>query len=324
MKKEKEKAMAGFNRFGNMMPPDEVMRRSYLLAEEPFPIYGNLYFVGNTWCSSHLIDTGEGLILLDTPCLNELAYLINNIYKLGFSLADLKYIVVSHAHSDHYGAVRALVHLTGARTFIGAVDAKDMKEHPDRFAKMNVKGTRFDECFEPDVLLKDGDIVELGNTRMRCVLTPGHTVGVMSHFWTAYDGNESKKVGIYGGAGFVTLTPERMKENQMPENIREVFLESIDKVWHEKVDIMLGNHPFHNDTFEKQERRQHEGGNPFIDPSEWKRYLQELKDCYLAFLKLSPEEVREMYRDSSFLTYRDIVTPFLQEGRTGGRNGQRE
>ena len=306
--------MGRFNRFGNMMPPKEVMQRSYLMAEEPFQIYGNLYFVGNTWCCSHLIDTGEGLILLDTPCLHELPYLIDNVYRLGFQLRDIRYIVVSHAHTDHYGSVRALVHLTGAKTFIGRVDGRDMLDHPEKFEAMNHRyENRVDECFEPDVLLEDGDIIELGNTRMRCVLTPGHTIGVMSHFWTAYDGTESKKVGIYGGAGFVTLTSSRLKEMGLDDSMKKVFRDSIDKVYDEEVEIMLGNHPFHNDTYDKHEKMVKEGGNPFIDPTEWHRYLDELKECYAHFLTLSEEEVAEMYKDSAFLTYRDICTPYLTE-----------
>lgn len=302
-----------FQRFGNMFPPEEVMRRSYLMAEEPFQIYGNLYFVGNTWCSSHLIDTGDGLILLDVPCLNELAYLIHSIYTLGFQLKDLKYIVVSHAHCDHYGSVRALVHLTGAKTFIGEIDGRDMLDNPEKFARHNVMGHRVDECFTPDVLLKDGDVIRLGNTEMRCVLTPGHTIGCMSHFWTAYDGEESKKVGIYGGAGFVSLQEGFIKRMGLPADIRETFAKSIDKVYDEEVDIMLGNHPFHSDTFDKNERRKQEGGNPFVDPTEWQRYLTELRTCYQEFLNMTPDEIHDMYAESQFLVYRDIVTPHLLE-----------
>ena len=202
----------------------------------------------------------------------------------------------------------------GAKTFIGRVDGEDMIHHPEKFEVANRRWCgRIDECFEPDVLLEDGDIVELGNTKMRCVLTPGHTIGVMSHFWTAYDGMESKKVGIYGGAGFVTLTSSRLKEMGLDDHMKVVFRESIDKVYDEEVEIMLGNHPFHNDTYEKHEKMVKEGGNPFIDPTEWKRYLDELKECYARFLSLSEEEVKEMYKDSAFLTYRDICTPFLKE-----------
>lgn len=107
--------MEHFNRFGNMSPTQEYMHRPYLMNRAPFQIRGNLYFVGNLWCSSHLIDTGEGLILLDTPCAGSMPGLIHNIWKLGFNPEDLKYIIVSHAHTDHYACVNALVHLSGAK-----------------------------------------------------------------------------------------------------------------------------------------------------------------------------------------------------------------
>lgn len=87
--------MEHFNRFGNMSPTQEYMHRPYLMNRAPFQIRGNLYFVGNLWCSSHLIDTGEGLILLDTPCAGSMPGLIHNIWKLGFNPEDLKYIIVS-------------------------------------------------------------------------------------------------------------------------------------------------------------------------------------------------------------------------------------
>ena len=99
--------MEGFNRFGNMNPTREYCRRPYLMDRPAFPIAGNLYFVGNLWCSSHLIDTGDGLILLDTPTAGSLPGLLFNIAVLGFDPRDIKYIVVSHAHTDHFGAAAA-------------------------------------------------------------------------------------------------------------------------------------------------------------------------------------------------------------------------
>ena len=297
--------MTAFNRFGNMFPSDRMMESSYLLAEDPFQIYGNLYHVGNTWCSSHLIDTGEGLILLDTPCANELAYLIDNIYRLGFELRDLKIILVSHAHADHYGSVNALKYLTGAKTMMGRVDSLDMQARREEMEARTMGPNRAkDECFVPDVMLDDGDVVELGNTSIRCVLTPGHTIGVMSHFWTAHGPEGDKKVGIYGGAGFVTLQPQNIERMGLPADIREQFAASIDKVWDEPVDIMLGNHPFHSDIYDKHERQLREGGNPFIDPAEWHRFLTELKERYAQFLKMTPGEIKAMYAESDFFKYR--------------------
>ncbi len=305
--------MSNFNRFGNMSPPEEIMRRSYLMAEDPFHMVGNVYFVGNTWCSSHLIDTGDGLILLDTPCLPELAYLLDGIWRLGFDPRQIKYIIVSHAHVDHYGAVRALVHMTGAKTFMGELDVADMAKAGERFERMNHEAGRFNESFQADVALKDGDVVELGNTRIRCVLTPGHTVGVMSHFWETEEDGKKYRVGIYGGAGFISLSEDRLKECGLTMEMRDTFSRSIDKVWDEKVDVMLGNHPFHNDTYEKHERVLRGEKDAFIDPGEWQRYLQELRDRFADYRKLSQEEIGVMYQKSYFFVYRDKAIPFLEE-----------
>ena len=126
----------------------------------------------------------------------------------------------------------------------------------------------------------------------------------MSHFWTAYDGADSKRVGIYGGAGFSALTEERIAKMGLPMSIRETFSQSIDKVWDEKVDVMLGNHPFHNDTFDKYDRRMAgEDGNPFIDPTEWQRYLTELRRDYAEFLSLPADEQMKLFETSGFMEY---------------------
>lgn len=292
-----------FNRFGNMMPPDEYMKRPYLMNRKAFCIAGNLYFVGNEWCSSHLIDTKEGLILLDTPCGPSVPGLIDGIYSLGFQLKDLRYIIISHAHTDHYGAVRQLVHMTGAKTFLSAVDARDMREHAERMEEMNQSFGGYNECFQPDVELQDGEIISLGNTKIRCVLTSGHTIGVMSHFWTIEDKERTLRVGIYGGAGFISVSREALEKNGLPLSLQEEFWKSIDKVWDEKVDIMLGNHPFHNDTYKKYDRMLAGEKDAFIDPEEWHRFLTELRERYGEFLMKMPEQINEMYAASQILEY---------------------
>jgi metallo-beta-lactamase class B len=294
------------NRFGNTSPPDDFLMRPYMLAEEPFRIAGNLYFVGNSWCSSHMIDTGEGLILIDTPCGTQLPYLIDSIWRAGFDPKDLKYIIVSHAHVDHYGTVNALVRMSGARTFMSMPDAADMRDNKEKFIEANKFAGGFNENFIADVEINDGDNIELGNTKIRCVLTPGHTVGTMSDFWELEDNGRKYNVGIYGGAGFIALSPERIESGTMPAGIRELFSQSIEKVWNEQVDIMLGNHPCHNDTFAKRDRVLAGEKDAFIDPSEWHRFLQELRVEYAAFCKLTQEEIDLFYKKSDFFKFRNL------------------
>ena len=292
-----------FIRFGNMFPPQRAMDHPYLIDRDPFPIAGNLYYVGNLWCASHLIDTGDGLILLDVPCASGYPGLLYNIQKLGFRVDDIKYIIISHAHTDHYGCVNALVHRTHAKTFLGAVDAQDMLSHPERTKRLDAGLGPYNEPFVPDVQLQDGDIVELGNTKIRCVLTPGHTIGVMSHFWDMTHQGQTIHVGIYGGSGYGSLSTEGLKKFGLPLSMQQTFLDSIQKVWDEPVDLMLGNHPFHSDEYQKHKRSLTEEKNPFIDPSEWHRFLQELRDGFQEFLTYTPEQAAELFAESHLMEY---------------------
>ena len=292
-----------FIRFGNMFPPQRAMDHPYLIDRAPFPIAGNLYYVGNLWCASHLIDTGDGLILLDVPCASGYPGLLYNIQKLGFRVDDIKYIIISHAHTDHYGCVNALVHRTHAKTFLGAVDAQDMLSHPERTKRLDAGLGPYNEPFVPDVQLQDGDIVELGNTKIRCVLTPGHTIGVMSHFWDMTHQGQTIHVGIYGGSGYGSLSTEGLKKFGLPLSMQQTFLDSIQKVWDEPVDLMLGNHPFHSDEYQKHKRSLTEEKNPFIDPTEWHRFLQELRDGFQEFLTYTPEQAAELFAESHLMEY---------------------
>ena len=88
----------------------------------PFKVIGNLYFVGTIPASAHLIDTGDGLILLDSGYPETLYLVLQSIYELGFNPYDIKYILHSHGHIDHIGGTRALAELTGAKTVIGRLD----------------------------------------------------------------------------------------------------------------------------------------------------------------------------------------------------------
>lgn len=292
-----------FIRFGNMFPPQEAVERPYIIDRDPFHIAGNLYYVGNLWCASHLIDTGKGLILLDVPCASGLPGLLYNIQKLGFQVDDVKYIVISHAHTDHYGSVNALIHRTRAKTFMGAVDTQDMLNNPERTKQLDAGLGPYNELFVPDVQLEDGDVVELGNVKMRCILTPGHTIGVMSHFWDMDVDGRTVHVGIYGGAGYGSLSTEGLKKFGQPLSMQQTFLESIEKVWDEPVDLMLGNHPFHSDEYQKHQRQLAGEQDPFIDPAEWHRFLTELRAGFKAFLAYTPEQAAALFAETHLMEY---------------------
>lgn len=292
-----------FGRFGNMNPPEYLANHPYKLAVDPFKIKGNLYFVGTAQNSTHLIDTGDGLIILDVPCIQDMPYVLNNIWRMGFDPKDIKLIIISHAHGDHYASVNAMRYFTGAKVTISAVDADDMATKPEVYEEHIKEFGPFSENFIPDITLEDGQVIEMGNTKIRCVLIPGHTLGVMAHFWECFDGDKTYKVGIYGGAGFITLQDSMLQRFHFPTSLRDDFLASIDKVWDEPVDIMLGNHPFHNDTWKKRAAQLAGNEDAFVDPEEWHRYLTELRENCKYFLSLSPEEAAAQMVESRFMEY---------------------
>lgn len=57
----------------------------------------------------------DGLILLDHPLSGRAAYLLDSIWSVGFNPREIRMILISHAHHDHYGAASALRHITGAK-----------------------------------------------------------------------------------------------------------------------------------------------------------------------------------------------------------------
>src|SRR6266550_3879201 len=73
---------------------------------EPFPpfrIAGNLYYVGSKGLASYLITTPQGHILINSDLEESVPLLRASVEKLGFKFADIRVLLISHAHWDHDG-----------------------------------------------------------------------------------------------------------------------------------------------------------------------------------------------------------------------------
>lgn len=256
---------------------------------EPFKIMGNLYFVGCYSASSHLIDTNDGLILIDSGYPQSLYMLIDSIYKLGFSPYDIKYIIHSHGHYDHLGATKALIELTKAKTFIGKGDETYANGKEDLTWAREL-GTVYEESFEPDVVLNDGDYVELGNTKIEIVSTPGHTPGTLSFFFDIEEDGKIYKVAMHGGVGSNSMEKKFLEKYGLPFSLRQQFVDGVNKIMDRDVDIFIGNHCWNNDTKGKYERLQKGEKDAFVDKTEWKRFLTGCRDY---IIKMVEEERNE-------------------------------
>ena len=240
---------------------------------EPFKIKGNLYFVGCYAASSHLIATEEGLILLDTGYPQNLYLLIHSIYKLGFDIKDIKYIIHSHGHYDHLGGTKALKELTGAKTFIGKGDEEYASGKLDLTWAKEL-GFEYYEAFEPDVIMQDGDVIELGSTKIKIVATPGHTPGTVSFLFDVCEDGQTYKVAMHGGVGTNSMMDDFLQKYQLSTDCRQHFLEGIERLKKEHVDIFIGNHVWNNDTLGKYERLVAGEKDAFVDCHEWQVFLE--------------------------------------------------
>ena len=87
---------------------------------------------------------------------------------------QVKYIVCTHAHFDHVGALSDIKQETGAPIVIH----RDEQEVYRGTRQQAVSwGFELDELPEPDMLVSEGDILEIGNLKFMIIHTPGHSPG---------------------------------------------------------------------------------------------------------------------------------------------------
>jgi len=87
---------------------------------------------------------------------------------------SLDLIILTHCHYDHIGAVPEIVGATGARVAMHAADLPLLRSEKEASARMFNAPPRE---FTVDIVLEDGQAIDLGDSTLRVIHTPGHTPG---------------------------------------------------------------------------------------------------------------------------------------------------
>jgi len=161
---------------------------------EPAKVFDNLYFVGTKIHSSWALTTSDGIILIDT--LYEYASedaIVGGLKKLGLDPANVKYVIISHAHGDHVGGAKLMQDRFKSRLVMGAPDwdaiEKSVNQYPHGKPKRDIVGA-------------DGQKITLGDTSVTLVFTPGHTPGTLSAIFQVKDNGRPLTVAYSGGTAF--------------------------------------------------------------------------------------------------------------------------
>lgn len=247
---------------------------------EPVKYTDCLYYIGTRNSPAWLLESTDGVILIDTAMPADLDLILSNIEKVGHDVKQVRHIIHSHGHIDHIGCTAAIVALSGAKTYIGYGDEDAVR------GKNDLQWTRefnmpFEVAFEPDVILHDGDRLAIGNREFLFLSTPGHTRGVLTFFFNVTDRGREYRAGMFGGAGLNSMALAYLDKYGLPHSLREEFIKGLDRVYDETVEVHLGNHLGDNWHFDKLAKLPCDE-NPFVDTTTWQRFLRTRREAALA------------------------------------------
>jgi len=261
-------------------PPGPPPRESW--HAEPVKVFDNLYFLGQTEYSAWAVKTSEGIIIIDSIFDYSVDdEVVGGLKAMGLDPASIKYVVISHGHSDHSGGAKYLQDRFNARVILTAADW-------DLLDRSN--GTRP----RRDMVATDGQKLTLGDTTLTLYNTPGHTMGTLSTLIPVKDNGVPHVAAYWGGTAFnwtanraAYITPERPDSfwfKTYSDSARR-FKEIATKAG---ADIILSNHTDFDGTKRKLPTlAQRKPGDPHplvIGASGVQRYLTTVDECAQAGL----------------------------------------
>src|SRR5215471_361692 len=236
--------------------------------------FDNLYFVGLRSVAAWAVKTSDGIIMIDA--LNNAKDAENTIVpglkSLGLDPNQIKYVVITHSHGDHYGGAQYLIDNFHPRVIMSDADWKGV-EGPLQFDNPN-----WSKPPKRDITINDGYKLTLGDTTLTLYVTPGHTPGTISPVIPVRDNGQPHTAFLWGGTGF---NFERTSANfaryaASAERMSQMVGKSA-------IDVFLSNHPNVDSALTKLEAvkaRQPGQTNPFVvGTGTVQRFLTVVGEC---------------------------------------------
>ncbi|MFM2324054.1 MAG: hypothetical protein RL244_933, partial [Pseudomonadota bacterium] len=220
--------------------------------------------------------TPQGIILIDALSNRTEAKgaIEAGLRKYGLDPAQIKYIVVTHGHGDHYGGAAYLQQKYHARVLMSALDWA--------LAPTTLDKPTFEPAPPRDLVIRDGQKLSLGGEILSLYITPGHTLGTVSVLIPVTDHGEPHVAALWGGTG-LNFPHSRARFKLYSDSARR-FTRLATRAG---ADVPLSNHPENDLVVEKIARLARRGPhdpNPFVMGKDAvRRYLTTFSECALSY-----------------------------------------
>jgi len=242
---------------------------------ELFRMIGNVYYVGTDGLASYLITSPQGHILVDTVMPEATSQIKANIEKLGFKVADIKYLLNTHAHIDHTGGLAEMKQASGAQLVAGEAD-KPLLEGGYYPGAREETALNFPPV-KVDRTVREGDTVTIADVTLTARETPGHSPGCTSWEFSVKDGDATRSALIFCSG---TVALNRLVTNPTYPGIVTDYKKTFARAQDMKPDVLLAPHPEMYKMAEKRAKLAEGGPNPFVNPGEFNAYAATLEKAF--------------------------------------------
>jgi metallo-beta-lactamase class B len=243
---------------------------------EPIKLFDNLYFVGTTTVGAFIVDSGDGLVMLDTGVGDtDIAMMVADMKKSGLDPSRIKLIFISHEHFDHYGGVQFLIKnvCPDAKVAMSLAGWNLLQTVPSEWAYIGTRPQRV------DIYLNDGMKIKIGSVIFQIIATPGHSPGCLSFIFPVTDNGETHMAGIMGGSA---VWPTQVETRLYKSSIEyfKAFAQAA------KCDVGLLFHSQASDFAQLRDRKPGEPNPLVIGQEKFDTvYLEKFRDRYQKMLE---------------------------------------